>query len=198
MRMDQQQWDERYAIADLVWSAEPNRFVAAELAALAPGRALDLGAGEGRNAIWLAERGWQVTAVDFSAVGLGKAAKLAASRGVNPTWVQADLLEYEPEQAAYDLVLVAYLHLTAASFADVLRRASAALAPGGTLLVVGHDRDNIAQGYGGPQDPGILHTAESVVAALPGLRIVRAEQVRRPVHEDGPVAIDTVVRAERS
>src|SRR5262249_49632970 len=68
-RLDQRQWDELYASAELVWTAEPNRFVAEELAGLAAGRALDLGTGEGRNAIWLAERGWQVTAVDFSAAG---------------------------------------------------------------------------------------------------------------------------------
>jgi SAM-dependent methyltransferase len=197
--VDRHQWDERYAGTGLVWSAEPNQFVAAELADQPPGRALDLGTGEGRNAIWLAERGWQVTAVDFSAVGLAKGARLAAGRGVTLDWVEADLLSYRPEPAAFDLVLLAYVHLPPGEFAAVLGAAAAALAPAGTLLVVGHDVDNIARGYGGPQDPRILHTAGAVVAALPGLAIVRAGQAYRTVQtgEGERTAIDTVVRAER-
>ena len=198
--MDQRQWDEAYASAELVWTAEANRFVVEELAGLAAGRALDLGTGEGRNAIWLAERGWQVTAVDFSAVGLAKAAELTARRGVTGVrWVEADLREYQPGPAAYDLVLLAYVHLPPDEFAALLQRAASALAPGGTLLVVGHDVDNIAHGHGGPQDPRILHRVQDVVAALPGLAIQRAEQARRPVLTgDGErAAIDSVVRAQR-
>src|SRR5690348_14293140 len=105
--MDRAEWDRRYAGTELVWTAEPNRFVVQEVAGLPPGRALDLAAGEGRNAVWLAERGWAVTAVDFSAVGLDKARRLAAERGVEAGWVVADVLEYVPEPGAYDLVLIA-------------------------------------------------------------------------------------------
>ena len=198
--MDQGQWDELYASTELVWTAEANRFVVEELAGLAAGRALDLGTGEGRNAIWLAERGWQVTAVDFSAVGLAKAAELAARRGVTGVrWVEADLREYQPGPAAYDLVLLASVHLPPDESAALLQRAASALAPDGTLLVVGHDVDNIAHGHGGPQDPRILHRVQDVVAALPGLAIQRAEQARRPVLTgDGErAAIDSVVRAQR-
>src|ERR1700712_1041252 len=94
--MDAQTWDERYAAAGLVWSATPNQFVAAELAALPPGRALDLACGEGRNALWLADRGWQVTAVDFSRVALDKGRALAARQaGSGPPqldWVLGDAL----------------------------------------------------------------------------------------------------------
>jgi SAM-dependent methyltransferase len=198
--VDQSQWDEVYASTELVWTAEANRFVVEELAGLAAGRALDLGTGEGRNAIWLAKRGWQVTAVDFSAVGLAKAAELAARRGVTGVrWVEADLREYQPGPPAYDLVLLAYIHLPPDEFGALLQTAASALAPGGTLLVIGHDADNIAQGHGGPQDPRILHRVQDVVAALPGLAIQRAEQARRPVLTgDGErTAIDTVVRAQR-
>jgi SAM-dependent methyltransferase len=198
--VDQRQWDELYASTELVWTAEANRFVVEELAGLAAGRALDLGTGEGRNAIWLAERGWQVTAVDFSAVGLAKAAELAARHGVTGIrWVEADLREYQPGPAAYDLVLLAYVHLRPDEFGALLAAAASALAPGGTLLVVGHDADNISRGYGGPQDPLVLHRVQNVVAALPGLAIQRAEQARRPVLTgDGErTAIDTVVRAQR-
>ena len=169
------------------------------MTALAAGRAIDLGTGEGRNAIWLAERGWQVTAVDFSAAGLARAGRLAAERGVSVDWVQADLLDYKPAPGGYDLVLVVYIHLPSASLARVFRAAAAAVAPGGTLLVIGHDRDNITRGHGGPQDPGRLYTPAAVTAELDGLAIRRAEQVMRPVRTpDGErTAIDTLVRAER-
>jgi SAM-dependent methyltransferase len=182
-----------------VWGAGPNRFVAEELTALPPGRAIDLGTSEGRNAIWLAERGWLVTAVDFSAGGLARADRLAAERGISVNWVQADLLDWQPEPDGYDLVLIAYLHLPSAELARVFRAAAAAVAPGGTLLAVGHDRENIARGHGGPQDPDRLYTPAAVTAELGGLSIRRADQVLRPVPtpEGERTAIDTLVRAER-
>ena len=198
--VDRQQWDDRYASTDLVWTAEPNVFVVRELAGLQPGRALDLGAGEGRNAIWLAEHGWQVTAVDFSGVALAKAAQLAEGRGVTGiTWDAADLRGYQPPPGSFDLVLLAYIHLPPAESDALLHAAATALAPGGTLLVIGHDRDNNAHGYGGPQEPTVLYQAAEVVAALPGLIIVQAGQERRPVPaDDGErTAIDTLVRAQR-
>ncbi len=200
--MDSQQWDERYAGAEFEWSMHPNQFVAAELAELPPGRALDLAAGEGRNSVWLAERGWSVTAVDFSRVGLEKGRKLSAARGVadgRVDWVVADLSEYSPARAAFGLVLIAYLQVDAALRARVLAGAAAALTPGGTLLVVGHDLTNLTEGVGGPQSPDVLYTPEAITAGLPGLRIVRAERVRRTVERDGAqaTAIDTLVRAER-
>jgi SAM-dependent methyltransferase len=198
--VDRQQWDDAYASRELVWTAEPNVFVVRELGGLPPGRALDLGAGEGRNAIWLAERGWQVTAVDFSAVALAKAAQLAAGRGVTGiTWVDADLRGYQPPPESFDLVLLAYIHLPSAESSALLRAAATALAPGGTLLVIGHDRDNIAHGYGGPQEPAVLYQMAEVVAALPGLTIQQAGQERRPVPTDEGerTAIDTLVLAQR-
>lgn len=196
---EQAAWDQRYSGPDLVWGTGPNRFIADEVAALPPGRAIDLGCGEGRNAIWLAERGWQATGVDFSAAGLGRAARLAAERGVSVEWVQADLLRYQPAPGGYDLVLIAYLHLPSDGLAGVFRAAAAAVAPGGTLLVVGHDRDNITRGHGGPQDPDRLYTPQLVTAELNGLAVRRAEQVPRPVPtpEGARTAIDTLVRAER-
>jgi SAM-dependent methyltransferase len=200
--MDATAWDARYAASELVWSAEPNRFVAAELADLPPGRALDLAAGEGRNAIWLATRGWQVTAVDFAAVAIDKGRRLAGAAGVDVHWVVADLLAYQPAVAGFDVVLIAYLHLPPDATTTVLRRATHALAPGGTLLVVGHDVTNIAEGVGGPQVPDLLYTPEAIAGQLDGLDIERAERVRRPVaaagsaHEGGTRdAIDTLVRA---
>src|SRR3954469_24173257 len=108
--MDAAGWDERYAASELVWSAEPNVFVAEACADLAPGRALDLAAGEGRNAIWLARRGWQVTAVDFSQAGLDKGRTLAGD--VSVTWVCADATTWRGDES-FDLCVVAYLQLSA-------------------------------------------------------------------------------------
>src|SRR5271165_5129521 len=150
-RVDRQQWDERYSGDEFEWSMHPNQFVAAELTGVPPGRALDLAAGEGRNSVWLAEQGWSVTAVDFSRVGLEKGRKLSAVRGVGDSqvdWVVADLREYEPARAAFELVLIAYLQVDAALRAQVLAGAAAALVPGGTLLVVGHDLTNLTEGVG--------------------------------------------------
>lgn len=197
--MDQIAWDERYAGPELVWGAGPNCFVAEELAALPPGRAIDLGTGEGRNAIWLAERGFTVTAVDFSRVGLARAAGLAARRGVSVDWVHADLLDYQPTPGGYDLVLIAYIQLPADRLTELARTAAAALAPGGTLLAVGHDRDNLTRGHGGPKDPSVLWTPQVVTAGLTGLTVQQADQVDRAVSTpDGArTAIDTLVRAVR-
>jgi SAM-dependent methyltransferase len=197
--MERADWDRRYRGTELVWTAQPNRFVVEELGELPPGRVLDLGSGEGRNAVWLAEGGWQVTAVDFSSVALDKARRLAQARGVTVDWVLADLYGYRPEPGAYHLVLVAYLHLSPLERVAVLAGAVAALAPGGTLLVIGHDLANLTQGVGGPQDPAVLYTPEAIVAELDGLTVHRAERVRRPVDtapEPG-LAVDTLVRATR-
>jgi SAM-dependent methyltransferase len=197
--VDSQEWDRRYAAAELIWTAEPNRFAVAELQDLPPGRALDIAAGEGRNAVWLASRGWQVTAVDFSAAGLDKGRRLAQARGVAIDWVRADVRDYQPEAGSFQLVLIAYLQLHEPELAGVLRRAVTALAPCGTLLVVGHDVTNLTEGTGGPPDPAVLYTPESITRSLGGLTVVRAERVRRPVatadvHRD---AVDTLVRAIR-
>ena len=199
--MDGSGWDERYAAADLVWSATPNAVVARETGDLPPGRALDLASGEGRNAIWLAERGWRVTAVDFSAVATERARRLAAER-LGPdadrvTAVTADLMRWQPEPAAADLVVLAYLQLVADERRRALRLAANALAPGGTFLLVAHHSDNLTQGVGGPQDPAVLFTESDVVTDLDGTDLVvdRAERVERAVGDE--VALDVLVRAHR-
>ena len=198
--MDAEGWNRRYATSELIWTAQPNRFLVEEIEGLRPGRALDLAAGEGRNAVWLASQGWDVTAIDFSEVGLDKARQLAQNVGVTVTLVCADAAQAIGGQ--FDLVVVLYLQLPADQRRQAYRNAADAVGPGGTLLVVGHDTTNLADGVGGPQDPAVLFTAADVVADLEGtgLTIVRAEAVRRIVtNEAGErTAIDALVRAERT
>lgn len=170
------------------------------MADLPPGRALDLGAGEGRNAAWLASRGWDVTAVDFSQAGLDRATQMARRAGTTVTTVLADLASYEPAHAAYDLVLMLYVQVPGPLLAAILDRASAAVAPGGTLLLISHDLANLGGGYGGPQDPSVLQTADQVTSALhDDLLIEVAGPVDRTVETpDGTrTAIDLHVQARR-
>jgi len=191
-------WDRRYAGADSVWSLTPNRFLVAEAQNLPAGRALDLACGEGRNAIWLAERGWTVQAVDFSGVAIEKARTRAANGGVEVDFRVGDLVELEPEPRAYDLVLVLYLHIDPDERRVVLARAADAVAPGGTFLFVGHDLLNRTEGVGGPSDERLLCTPDEIASELPGLVIVKAERVLREVEDEDRPAIDALVRATRA
>lgn len=195
--MDREDWNRKYDTDDFVWDVHPNRFLEAELRDMPPGRALDVACGEGRNAVWLASRGWRVTGVDFSDVAVAKARRLAEANGVTVDWVVADVLEHEPEAGTYDLVVVMYLQLPAAERDEALRRARRALRPGGTFLLVAHDRSNLDGGWGGPQDPAVLTTPAEVVAALPGVTVEKAEVVTRYVEAEGATheAYDTLVRA---
>ena len=199
--MDRDDWNTRYAGPELVWGAGPNRFVAEELDGLVPGRALDLACGEGRNAIWLAELGWTVMAADWSDVAIERGRELAAARDVTVEWVVADVLDWEPPRRVFDLVLLAYLQLPEPARSGVLHAAAGAVADGGLLLTVAHDRSNLEVGHGGPQHPAVLATPEEVADVLraAGLAVERAEVVRRAVETDhGTVdALDHVVRARR-
>jgi SAM-dependent methyltransferase len=159
-----ERWNRRWAGEERVHaSTAPSRFVVAEVADLPPGAALDLACGAGRNAVWLAEQGWRVTAVDFSGVALRMARSLEAERRT------------------------------------ALARAAAAVRPGGTLLVLGHDLLNLTDGWGGPTQADVLFTPDDVVAEIGDLRIEKAERVRRAVDEPGASreAIDALVRATR-
>lgn len=196
--MDRDDWNRRYAEKEFVWTVEPNRFLVEETAGLEPGRCLDLAAGEGRNAVWLAERGWRVTAVDYSEVGLDKGRRLAAARSVEVEWVLQDVLDYRPEPAGFDLVLLMYLQLPWEQMRLVVAAAAASVAPGGTFLLVGHDRTNLEQGWGGPKSPLVLYTPDQIRGELGDLTVVEAARRDRPVEtEEGTaVAIDCLVRAE--
>ena len=181
--MDAGDWDSRYASVEQVWSLAPNQFVAAELAELPPGRAVDLACGEGRNAIWLAERGWKVTALDFSQVAVDRGRRIADDH-LPIDWRVGDALTAELPPA--DLVVLAYLQLPDDERRTAVRRGFAALEPGGTLFLVAHDSTNLTEGTGGPQDASVLYTAEDVLADLEGepFDVVRASRVARVVEQD--------------
>jgi len=188
---DAQHWDRRYADTDRLWSAEPNATVEEIVGQLPPGRALDLGAGEGRHAAWLAAAGWSVTAVDFSTVGIERGR--AHAGGADVEWVVADVRRWEPRPgSSYDLVLLAYLHLDT----DVVDRSRTWLAPGGRLVVVGHALRNLTDGVGGPQDPRLLHTEDQPRRAADGLVVERLGEVLRATPEGD--AIDLAMVARRS
>jgi SAM-dependent methyltransferase len=199
--MNRDDWNQRYEGAELVWTIRPNRFLVAEVEGMQPGRALDLACGEGRHAIWLAGLFWDVRAVDFSDVAIAKGRQLAEKHAVRVEWEVADLTEYVPEPESADLAIVFYLQVPAEDRTPILRRAAAAVAPGGTFLLVAHHSRNLEHGHGGPKSPEVLYSPEDVVADLEGsgLEIERAEAVERPVDtpEGERVAIDTLVRASR-
>jgi SAM-dependent methyltransferase len=203
--VDSSTWDERYSGNDLVWSATPNLWVEEAAADVPPGRVLDLAGGEGRNALWLVDRGWQATVVDFSQVALDRSRTLASERlGADEgrlVTVRADLLTYQPEASAFDLVLVIYVQMPAEARRTVMRMAATAVAPGGLLFVVAHDSTNLTAGIGGPQDPTVLYTAEDVASDIAGagLEVERCEAVLRAVAtDDGSIdAVDALLLARR-
>lgn len=191
-------WDEWFRAGPQLYTLTANQLVVEVLGDLEAGRALDLAAGEGRNAVWLAERGWRVTAVDFSEAALDHARDLAVQRGVAIELLAADVTAWQPPPRAFDAVVISYLQLPAAALTGVLPRAAEALAPGGTLVAVGHHVDNLAHGHGGPSDRALLWDPEQIAAALPGLSVCRAERVERCVAvDDEVVALDALVVARR-
>lgn len=188
--MDVTGWDERYRSTDRLWSAEPNVFVADRLSDREPGVGLDLASGEGRNAIWLAARGWDMTAVDFSAV----AAERGREHSDDVEFVVADVLTWEPDRQ-FDLVLIAYLHLDESEFEPLIRRVKAWLRPGGELFMVGHDRSNLEHGVGGPPAPEVLWEVDRIVSWLEDLEIIEARVLEREVEGEERTARDALIRA---
>jgi len=201
-RMDQELWDTRYGGEELVWTSRANQFLVAEVAGMKPGSAVDLACGEGRNSVWLAEQGWKVTGVDFSSAGLAKGRRLAEEHHVDVTWVHSPVETWTPPVDGFGLVAVFYLQLHQPARSAALSVAASAVAPGGTLLVVAHDIDNLTRGFGGPPNADVLYSVDEVVgvARAAGLTVERAEQVPRIVDSaTGPrEAIDTLVRARRA
>lgn len=209
-------WDERYGGSERVWSGRPNQRLVEQTADLTPGTACDVGCGEGADAIWLAEQGWDVTALDVSRVALDKTAQHAIERGVDGRVKvgEYDVLGSRPPRAprhskGFDLVAAHFMHVPREDFDEVYRRIAAAVAPGGRLLVVAHHPHDVDSGARRPHGPGLLFPPEQVLAALgvdggsastgDDWEIEVADvQHREQQTEDGPMQVkDTVVRVRR-
>lgn len=195
--MDRHGWDERYSIDGQTFTPQPNRLVVAEVAGLTPGTALDLAAGEGRHARWLASLGWRVVAVDFSAAGAAKARVADTAAGADVAWVVADVHRLLLPQGRFDLVLAAFFHPSPDEREALYRQVARALVAGGTFVQVSYDITNLTQGTGGPQDPDILIRTGEVAWLLErlGFSVTRAETVplKVPTSDGGEVDVVNAV-----
>lgn len=196
------EWNNRYQGNKRIWSANASSALVEVANDLKPGHAIDIGAGEGRNSIWLASKGWTVDALDFSEVALVKAQNYAKKAGVSEkiNFNHVDLTQFEPGKTTYDLVGLFYFHIPWANMVSVLNKAVRLVAPGGSFVLMAHDKDNIKNGFGGPQDCDVLYSASDVVKLLEDdLNVERAECVKRIVTTGNGerVALDCVVIAKR-
>lgn len=185
-------WDERYRERD-VWGAGPNRLLTELVADLPKGTALDLGCGQGRNALWLAQRGHQVTGLDLSPVAIEQAKAAAAELGLDVSFSAVDLTEWRPDGSTWDLVVLSYLQLDAPARRRVHAAASRSVAPDGRLILIAHHRDNLDNGVGGPPTPRVLYDEEMLADDFADLAIERNERVLRSTDEGD--AIDVILIA---
>jgi len=202
----QEAWDERYRSRDALWSGNPNPHLMAEAGEMLPGHALDVGAGEGADAIWLASRGWHVIAVDLSTVAIERASAHAGQAGADIArridWVHEDVTCWDPGPGRYDLVSVQYMHLPPGPRQAMVKHLAAAVAPGGCLLMVGHHPSDLQTTVPRPNMPELFFTGDDVAAELdsgqwtiitnaaPGRTVTDPEGNEVTVH-------DTVLRALR-
>ncbi|HUQ63337.1 MAG TPA: class I SAM-dependent methyltransferase [Acidimicrobiales bacterium] len=205
-QFDEAFWDERYGSREALWSGKPNRHLVNETNDLAPGTALDVGCGEGADAIWLAECGWRVRAIDLSTVALQRAAgnadRVGAAVAERITWDHVDLLEWDPGRGRYDLVSSQYTHLRSGARRVVFDQLAAAVAPGGTLLIVGHHPSDLETTMARPKEPDLFFTGDDIVAQLLSDEwdiVTNAAIAGTATDPDGQTVTihDTVLRAHR-
>ena len=193
------EWDERYTERERLWSGRPNGALVAEVAGLPPGRALDVGCGEGADAVWLAGRGWDVTALDVSGVALERAAEHARDAGVTVHWIHGGLAE--ATLPAFDLVSAQYPALLRTPDAAAERALLAAVAPGGVLLLVHHAGMDTHVPHDSRFDPADYVWPSMVAARLDGDWTVEVDEQRPRIAPDGGAgahhADDLVLRARR-
>lgn len=177
-------WDERYSEEGFAYGAEPNDFLASVADAIpAGGRVLCLAEGEGRNAVFLAGRGYRVVAMDQSPVGLEKAKRLAREKGTEIETVAANLADFRIEPGAWDGIVSIWGHLPPALRRSVHAAAAAGLRPGGVFVLEAYTPAQIPFGTGGPPMPELLMTADGLREELEGLTFERLEEIERDVHE---------------
>ena len=183
-------WDARYEAKGALWGAEPNQFLAEIAEVLEPGTALDLGCGQGRNSLWLASRGFEVTGLDLSSVAIEQAKAVAAELDLDASFESVDLTTWDPAGRVWDLVVLTYLHLSHERRPVVHAAARRAVAPGGRLVVIAHHLDNFENGVGGPPVPELLFTEQQLAGDFSSLKILRNQKVIRTTEEGD--AIDLV------
>jgi SAM-dependent methyltransferase len=207
VHLDQEFWEERYRSHPAVWSGHPNLHLVTQSADLTPGTALDVGAGEGADALWLAERGWHVTGIDISTVALNRAASHAREAGADVAgrieWLQADLTSWVPKPMSYDLVSAQFLHLPKSHREPVLANLAASVAADGTLLIVGHHPSDMETTVPRPPMPELFYTAKEIGDSLnpDEWDILVCEAHPREVTDPEGKAVtihDAVLRAQRS
>nr|WP_199734666.1 class I SAM-dependent methyltransferase [Frigoribacterium sp. PhB160] len=204
---DRAYWEDRYGAEGLAWSGRPNPVLVTEAEALTPGRALDIGSGEGGDAIWLAGLGWQVVGTDISSNALAKSARQAesvdAELAARIDWQQHDLVEWAPEARSFDLVTSQFMHLPDPVRTALFRSLAAAVAPGGTLLVVGHDLSDLDSGAHRMHHAELMFSVDDVLAAIDGeglvVEVAESRPRLAPGADGGTVTVrDVVVRATRA
>jgi len=200
--MSSQFWDERYAADELVYGSAPNDFLAQQAHRFhKAGRALDVGAGEGRNALFLASLGLDVLAVDQSAVGMQKAQRLARERGLSLRTQAADLNDFQAEPNFFDVISSIFVHLPAALRAKVHKNVITWLKPGGVFVLEAYAPDQLHRDTGGPKDPLLLAPLQTLLAELFGLTIEHQAALVRNVGEgryhSGEASVVQVVARRR-
>jgi SAM-dependent methyltransferase len=201
-KMDSQDWDTRYKSADNIWSLSPNEFVAQYLEHLPTGSMIDLAGGEGRNALWFASRGWQVENVEFSKIALGKFCDRAEKENLQALCKATHADVTEDIQFALqniDLGVIAYLHIESTGLTKAIQSLVSNIKPGGTFFGIWHARENLVDGFGGPQDPEVIPTKAEIQEALVASGIsgasIELKERRVNVGEEIKTAIDLVVLA---
>jgi SAM-dependent methyltransferase len=195
-------WNERYDTTEYVYGTEPNDFLASVATRIPAGRVLSLADGEGRNGVYLATLGYDVTSVDSSPVGLAKARRLAEDRHVSITTEVADLAEYTIEPGAWAGIVSIFVHLPPLLRQRVYAQVVRGLAPDGLFILEAYSPDQIRHGTGGPSNPELLPTLDALRAELDGLEFLHAAAVEREVQEgkfhSGPSAVVQVIARRRA
>jgi SAM-dependent methyltransferase len=195
------EWDDRYRERAALWSGNPNGALVAEVTDLSPGRALDVGCGEGADAIWLAERGWNVTGLDISAVAIERAQTAAAGRGVDISWLVGDVATVGLPARSYDLVSLQYAPLLRGDDHAAARTLLGAVASGGTFLAAGHDLHGQDHGHRSDFDPADYYQVGDLASLLDDAWRVEAHETRDRDHASATADVhirDVVLRAVRT
>jgi SAM-dependent methyltransferase len=190
-------WNERYGSPGYAYGTEPNDFLASVASRIPPGRVLSIADGEGRNGVFLATLGHEVTSVDASSVGLAKAQRLAAARGVHITTVVADLADYAIAADSWEGIVSVFCHLPPALRQRVHRQVVRGLSPGGLFVLEAYSVRQLLHGTGGPASAELLPTLGALRTELAGLELLHAVEIEREIHEgvhhDGLSAVVQVI-----